>query len=505
MTTTRERLEESGGPLLSVLAGGMLALGMLGGVVLPSDAPPVAQASPAPAQVGQWSTPLPLPLVAVHAALLANGHILAWDGQTWGYTSIVLDPLTGVTTPLAPPVSNVFCTGLCALPDGRIFVAGGHGDVNGHVGVTNLNLFDPIGQRWTTAAPMAYPRWYPTVTALPDGRMQVTAGEMNGDRDVAVVPEIYDPRTNQWTSLEGAALDLPYYPHMFVLPDGRLLAASTTEDAIETFALSLPTQTWTVIDPIPVDGGSAVQYLPGKILKAGTSADSDPPYFPSAPTAYVLDMTSPAPAWRPTGSMAFARTYLNLTLLPDGTVLATGGGASSVPGGLPGAVHAAEIWSPTTETWTTMASMQAPRLYHSTALLLQDGRVITMGGGRFFGPPESEQFSAEIFSPPYLFKGLRPILASVPLTATYGTVMPVGTPDAARIASVALLKLGTVTHAFNQEQRYVPLAFTHGVGRLNVQMPLSPNLAPPGYYMLFIVDTTGVPSVGAIFHVQATP
>jgi len=120
-------------------------------------------------------------------------------------------------------------------------------------------------------------------------------------------------------------------------------------------------------------------------------------------------------------------------------------------------------------------------------------------------PPESEHFSAEIFAPPYLFKGPRPTLSSVPLTTTYGAVLPVGTPDAARIASVALLKLGTVTHAFNQDQRYVPLAFTHGKGGLSVQAPASPNLAPPGYYMLFIVDTTGVPSVGAILHMQATP
>jgi hypothetical protein len=352
---------------------------------------------------------------------------------------------------------------------------------------------------------MISPRWYPTTTTLPDGRVLVTAGEINCNGCVAVIPEIYNPQTNVWTQLSGASLDLPYYPHMFVLPDGRVLAAATAEDIISTQVLNVSTQTWSLVDPNPVDGGSSAMYLPGKVIKSGTSADPDLPIFPSAATTYVLDTTQPAPAWQETAPMAFPRTFHTLTLLPDGTVLVTGGGVTTDAIGVgSNAVLSAELWSPVTKTWTTMASMQKPRLYHSTALLLPDGSILAAGGGRFNGVNEpTDQLSSEIYSPPYLFKGPRPtISAPLPTTATYGGTITVQTPDAARIAAVSLIRLGSVTHAFNQNQRFVQLQFTSAGSILNIQAPANANLAPPGYYMLFILDTNSVPSVAAILQLQ---
>jgi hypothetical protein len=298
-------------------------------------------------------------------------------------------------------------------------------------------------------------------------------------------------------------MSFPYYPHMFVLPDGRVLAAATAEDPIVSQVLDIGTQTWSIVDPNPVDGGSSVMYAPGKIMKSGRSVDPDQPVIPSTATTYVLDMNQAAPAWRETGTMAFPRTYHTLTLLPDGTVLATGGGPTTDAIGVDDAILAAELWSPVTETWTTMASMRSPRLYHSTALLLPDGRVLVAGGGRFFAVDQAtDQLSAELFSPPYLFKGARPAISSAPATATYGGSIAVQTPDAARIGSVSLIRLGSVTHNFNQDQRIVQLPFTAVSGGLNVQTPANANLAPPGYYMLFILDTNGVPSVAPILQLQ---
>jgi hypothetical protein len=214
-------------------------------------------------------------------------------------------------------------------------------------------------------------------------------------------------------------------------------------------------------------------------------------------------MTLASPAWRETARMMFARTFHTLTLLPDGTVLATGGGPTTDAVGVGSAVLAAELWSPVTETWTTLANMQKPRLYHSTALLLPDARVLVMGGGRFNGLNEStDQLSSEFYSPPYLFKGARPAISSAPATAAYGGNISVQTPDAARIASVSLVKLGSVTHSFNMDQRFLQLQFTATGGILNVQAPGNANLAPPGYYMLFILDTNGIPSVAAILQLQ---
>src|SRR6185369_1773237 len=167
------------------------------------------------------------------------------------------------------------------------------------------------------------------------------------------------------------------------------------------------------------------------------------------------------------------------------------------------AIKPAELWSPNTQTWQTMASMAKPRLYHSTALLLPDARVLVAGGGRFDNQAAStDQLNAEIYSPPYLFKGTRPAITSAPAQIGYGATIGVQTPDASRIAKVALVKLGSVTHAFNADQRYVPLAFTAGSGNLNVQTPPNPNVAPPGHYMLFIVDTSGIPSVATILKIQ---
>jgi hypothetical protein len=344
---------------------------------------------------------------------------------------------------------------------------------------------------------MAFARWYPGATTLPDGRILATAGEINCRSCNAVMPEIYDPKTNQWTTLSLASMDTLYYPHMFVLPDGDVLAAGSSEGPVPARVLNIPTQTWTTIDSRLLEGGSSAMYLPGKIIKNGTSRlpDLTTPQASSALT-YVLDMTQASPAWTQVGSMASPRAYHYLTLLPDGNVLVTGGGITSDPIGLAGAVLPAEVWSPTTQTWTTLSSMHSGRLYHSTTVLLPDARVLIAGGGRFFGSVDpTDQPSAEIFSPPYLFKGPRPTITSAPATLQYGQLFTVQTPDSARIAKVSLIRLGATTHAFNQNQRFLPLTFTQNTGSLSVTAPANANLAPPGDYMLFLVDTNGIPSV----------
>jgi hypothetical protein len=287
------------------------------------------------------------------------------------------------------------------------------------------------------------------------------------------------------------------------LPDGRVLAAATAEHPIVSRVLDVNTQTWSVVDPDAVDGGSSVMYLPGKVMKSGTSFNADDPPVPSAATTYVLDMTQASPGWLETAPMLFPRTYHNLTLLPDGTVLATGGGITTDPVDPGIAVKAAELWSPVTETWTTMASMQTPRLYHAIALLLPDARVLVAGGGRFFGQVDpTDRLNGEIYSPPYLFKGPRPVITSAPTLAAYGGTLAIQTPNASSIAAVSLIKLGSVTHAFDMDQRFLSLVFTPSGNALSVQAPAHANLAPPGYYMLFIVNTNGVPSVAAILKLQ---
>jgi tetratricopeptide (TPR) repeat protein len=117
--------------------------------------------------------------------------------------------------------------------------------------------------------------------------------------------------------------------------------------------------------------------------------------------------------------MAFPRQHLNATLLPDGKVLVTGGTRTQPFSNAAGAVLAAEMWDPTTETWTTLASMRWPRLHHSVAVLLPDGRVVVGGGGQPTGEGDSDHYDVEIFSPPYLFKGKRPKLTSAPAAVAH--------------------------------------------------------------------------------------
>ena len=230
-------------------------------------------------------------------------------------------------------------------------------------------------------------------------------------------------------------------------------------------------------------------YADGKIMLVG---GADPP----TATAEVIDTNVAAPAWRTVPPMKFARRHLNTTSLPDGTVLATGGTSGPGHNNATTPVFAAELWNPATETWTTLASASVPRLYHSSALLLPDGRVMTNGGDGYT--------DMEIFSPPYLFKGPRPTMGAVPASIGYGQRFTVQSPEAADIRKVTLIRLGSPTHAMDMNQRLNVLQFTPGSGTLDITTPANANLAPPGHYMLFIVNGTGVPSMASIVQVSGT-
>jgi galactose oxidase len=397
-------------------------------------APPTPTVPEPMASTGEWSAPFAWPVVAVHLHLLPDGRVLSWgrtgDPQIW-------DPATGGFT-AAPTATDVFCAGHGFLPDGRLLVAGGH--ISDFHGLPDANLFDPSTGAWTSLAPMAHGRWYPTVTTLANGQAVAIAGQ-----DQAA--------GGSWT---------PVATSLY----GRR------------------------------DYGSAVMYEPGKVLIVG---GSDPPDGAPTATAETIDLGDGAPVWRSTASMAFPRRHLNLTLLPDGRAVATGGTSTAGFSDLAGAVHVSEVWNPATGTWTTWASNAVSRVYHSTTLLLPDGRLLHAGSGDGANLPR--ELTAELFTPPYLFLGPRPAIASAPASVTYGAGFQVGTPDAGAVTRVTLVRLPSVTHAFDQNQRLVPLAFSRSAGGLTVTAPASANLAPPGHYMLFLLDADGVPSVARIVRV----
>jgi galactose oxidase len=245
--------------------------------------------------------------------------------------------------------------------------------------------------------------------------------------------------------------------------------------------------------------GSSVMYDDGKVLLVGGNPCA--PYSstcttPTTATAEIINLNSSSPTWQYTNPMAGPRKLHNATLLADGKVLVTGGSRGSEnPNKTPSdPAYPAESWDPATGTWSTMASLTAIRGYHSTALLLPDGRVLSAGapGGK----------SAEIYSPPYLFKGARPTISSAPTGVSYGQSFFVGTAAATSITKVTMIALTSVTHSFNMSQRIIRPSFSLAGGGLNVVAPSSRNTAPPGYYMLFILNGNGVPSVAKIIQIS---
>ena len=460
--------------------------------------------------VGQWGPVVDWPVVGIHVALFSNGKVLAWDAsnlndqsytKTTDHTftrATVFDPATGTQTAAWVSGHNIFCAGLAHLTDGVLFTAGGNADQFSN-GIVNTYTFNPASNSWTLGADMQYPRWYPSVTPLTNGEMLITGGR----------PWLPEARRTDGSirTLSEAWMDVPFYPWMDVASDGRVFYSGPDDNLRKLDTAG--TGTWQSLGPRGDgenrDYGSHALYDIGKILVAGGG--------PSSRTARTIDMNGTTPQVSTTSPMAFGRRQFNLTTLADGTVLATGGnstGAHYID--MNGGVYQAELWNPATGQWKTLAAEQVTRQYHSSALLLADGRVLSSGGGicddcdtvGYLGK------NAQIFTPPYLFKkdgsgelAPRPQISAAPSALPYGAAFQISTPNSASIRKVALLRLGAVTHSVNFEQRYVPLSFSAGDGQLTATVPQNANVTPPGVYMLFIVDGAGVPSVAKMVRIAS--
>jgi len=434
------------------------------------------------------------PVVAIHSHLLPDGRVL-----TWGHSGdpTIWDPVTGAFQPAPNPI-DIFCGGHSLLADGRLLVTGGN--ISNDHGLPDANLFDFRTGEWTHGPQMARGRWYPTNTALPNGEMVVISGE---DEQALPnpIPEVWQ-LDGTWRQLTTASLEMAYYPWMFVAPDGRVFYAGWQVTSM--WLDPSGTGKWTT-GPVHVAKfsrlyGTAVMYEPGKVLVAGGAEE------PPVRTTEVIDLNQRSPAWRSSTPMIHARHHAVATSLPDGKVLVTGGSSSPGVNDASGAVLAPELWDPATEQWTELPPMSVKRLYHSTALLLADARIFVGGGGQPYAEGESDNFDAQIFSPPYLFNpdgspAERPQIQDAPASIGYGQQFDVSTAQSPAVARVTLLKLGSMTHAFNQSQRFLSLPFTAGPNGVQATAPANASLAPPGHYMLFLVGSNGAPSTARIVHV----
>lgn len=456
--------------------------------------------------------------------------------------------------------SNIFCSGHSFLANGKLLIAGGHysggkvergdpldpslpinqnngnsdyippgtGNVYGYIGLRDVNIFNyasnSITNRWQTQAnstlpAMTYRRWYPTNTTLGDGRVLVVAGQRYGSTAAnlapiqATIPEVYNPISNNWQQLSGAPRELPLYPFMFLAPDGQVFNAGPNADtrflnpnayAIgSTAANSWGSATYPSGSNLWRGYGSAAMYAPGKILLVGGA----PTDASTTTSAEIIDInTSGVATFQPAASMQYGRTHTNATILADGKVLMTGG-CSLNHQDEGDAVLVPELWTPPTAgttgggTWAPMNEMTVPRLYHSTAVLLPDATVLTTGGGQGASFPDRPDY--QIFTPPYLCGGYaRPQITSAPEAVAYGANFTVSCPTASdirRYGRATLVRLPSVTHSFDLNQRFLELAMPSNSGtQLTLTAPANPNTCPPGHYMLFLISADGTPSHASI-------
>jgi hypothetical protein len=436
---------------------------------------------------GQWSAVENWPTRAVHSTLLPDGRVFFVSYYDESLQPNIWDPTTDTFSPTAPSSYALFCAGHTSMADGRVFIAGGH--IADYTGYSHAVIYDPFKNTMTAVPDMNEGRWYPTTTELANGDILVVSGDVDSNTNVNPLPQIFQVGTGTWRSLTSAQSSLALYPLMFQAPNGKVFNAGPAPAT--KYLDTTGTGAWTSVATKTFTGwrdyGPGVMYDIGKILAVG---GSDPP----TATAETIDLTAATPAWKATSSMHFARRQHNAVILPDGKVFIVGGSSGSGFDDSTNPVFPTEMWDPATGQFTVMASIAEYRGYHSTALLLPDGRVLSAGGN-------VGGANAQVYSPPYLFAGARPSISSAPVNVGYGENIFVGTPDASTIAQVSWIRTASTTHTFDETGRFMHLSFTQGSGGLNITMPANGNLAPPGYYMLFLVNSSGVPSVAKIIQI----
>lgn len=481
-------------------------------------APAIEHVGPVPAGLpavdvsvgGRWRTlPNGSPINPVHVALLHTGKVLIISGSgnyptNRVFTAGLWDPDTQLVT-VVPIPYDMFCNGMAMLPDGRVFIVGGTIKYDKFSGEPRVTIFDPDTLTFTDAPPMAAGRWYPTVTALPDGRMMAVSGI---DKDDVLNPttEIFDLQTMTWGPRTPTYPRVEFYPRQHLLPDGRVFESSFNPN---THAWSPATNVWTFVAMTRfgkhrVYGSSVLLPLDppdykARVLIAGGGSFEAAPLPDITATTELIDLSQSNPQWVSGPSMLAPRMQHNSTLLPNGQVLVSGGSSRDEDSAT--AVLQSELYDPPSNRLVPAANIAMPRLYHSNTILLRDGRVLALGGNPARGEYEGR---IEVYDPPYLFNEcgdfvIRPRIRrvvpakNVPYRGRFSIEMETR-PEAIR--SVVLVRPGAATHAFDMEQRLVRLTFELSGGALSVTAPRDERVAPPGFYLVFALDFNGVPSAG---------
>ena len=507
--------------LLSVIIALLLSIGSIA---------PALTAGSAAHLAGKFDPLHNWPIIPIAMVLMPDGRVFAYGTTPDGTPTAKLhyaiwDPSAGTSASAFEVLPNItetdiFCGGQALIPEtGHALILGGDAAVNTKRNYANrdVNIFDPYTDtliRQTQS--MAFRRWYATAVTMPNGEHTVLGGRDSryfaGTSTIPATEDTFSPipevrlTDGSWRTLNSAISDFAYgkrgaswfYPRAWVNPRGKLfiLAHQGKMYELNTAHKGTLSEYMTKI-PAGRQSLSSIMFAPNRILSIRQNR-----------AAVVVDISNTGePVISSGGTLASDHQFGNATVLADGQVWVNGGSSSGNT--LSGMILESELWNPNTNTWTITASASTARLYHSTSLLLPDGTVFTGGGG---SPGPITQLNGEIFHPPYLFKtdgsgefAPRPSIVDAPTTMlNWNQEFSIEATHS--IAKVTLVRAGVVTHNFNNETRFFDLPVSGGGGGgagniVTVKTPATPNIAPPGFYLLFVWNALGVPSVAKIIQI----
>lgn len=472
----------------------------------------VPQGGPLAGTQGVFGAAITWPMIPIHMVLLPDGRVLNYgtdlsgnQGSTLYYD--VWDPSLGSDSNSHMVLPNttatdIFCSAQTYLwQSNTVLITGGDLTINGqrNYSTNATTLFTPANNTVANLAPMQTARWYPTTVSLPSGEVLVLAGRSGASPTVAALtPEIFNPSTG-WRTLTGATSTPAFngnwhYPRAFLSPSGLvyilhvngwIFSLSTSGTGAignngSKYKVSLPTGDFTL---------PSVMYAPGKILSIRTGS-----------LAYVVDINGSQPVLTQTANIDQDRFHSSATVMADGRVMISGG--STTANQLVNVAYQSTIWDPKTGKWSPGATATKPRLYHSNALLMPDGSILTGGGG---APGPVRNLNAEIYYPSYLYlndgsgqPAPRPSLASTPAAVPVGGTLSGTVGDTDQISRITFVREGSATHSFNPDQRFFDLPFTQTGNQIVATLPANSNVLVPGNYMMFAFNSVGTPSLAQV-------
>ncbi|MCJ1231856.1 hypothetical protein MMC12_008535 [Toensbergia leucococca] len=478
--------------------------------------------------LGQWTTTVDFPLVPAAAAVdHGTGRVIAWssfepntfsgDPGTGDTITATYDPATGLVS--QRNVSNtghdMFCPGISMDVNGRPVVTGGND-------ADKTTVYDPVADAWTSVANMQIPRGYQASATCSDGRIFTIGGSWSGGEG-GKNGEIYDPVANTWTLLPGCPVGpmltndtagvyrQDNHGWLFGWKNGTVFQAGPSKAMNWYGTTGTGSQFGAGLRASDPDSmcGNAIMYdaANGKILTVGGSPDYQDSY--ATTNAHIITIGAPdtTPTVTTLSSMTYARAFGNGVVLPDGKVIIIGGQSYAVPFSDNTATLYPEMWDPATSKFTVLNPMAIPRVYHSIALLLPDATVLS-GGGGLCGSCTTNHDDAEIFSPPYLFTSTGALATRPQILSTSATTVKVGAKFTinmnSAVTAFSLIRYGSTTHTVDTDQRRIALVPLASGLTYTVTVPNDPGIALPGYWMLFALNSAGVPSVATTILVQGS-